>query len=289
MLHLRPQTELLAGLKRLTRDTTAVTWSETEMTNAINDALTAWAGRISVPMVYAPGTAWPDNTLYVILPIYMEARNVELRMRDNDASAWVSMNMARIFTQTTTAHALQIPWVSDMQYEVLFYVENKQLPTTLPTLDAACGATDVTISVSPAVMMVAPAGWLRIDSEFVSYTGIESSATNTAFSGLGRAANYSTGASHLISTSVEFCVAANGVDSFAQLYDGALARLYELALADSSSTEQPFLERMTSFYSGRSEAYWKRFQVGRSPRWLAYAGEVPTLEGLGVVTTARES
>ena len=56
--------------------------------------------------------------------------------------------------------------------------------------------------------------------------------------------------------------------------DGALARLYELALADSSTTEQSFLERMVSFYSGRSESFWRDTYLV-VPRWMAYTTTVP--------------
>jgi len=124
---------------------------------------------------------------------------------------------------------------------------------------------------------------MLIDSEYISYTGIESSATNTVFSGLGRTANFSTGGTHLAGSTVEFCVAAQDLGAFSQLQDAALARLYELSLADSSTTEQPFLERMVSFYSGRSESYWRRHIVSRSPHWGGFTTNVPDTEGFGVV------
>ena len=146
-------------------------------------------------MVYAPGTTWPENTYYVTLPTYMEARNIELQVRPSDDESWVSVPLSRITVQATGTHAIQVPWKNDSLWQLIFYVENGQLPVTAPTLDADITTTSTTLSVSPAVD-VAPAGWILIDSEYISYAGVESSASSTVLSSLGRAANFSTLGTH---------------------------------------------------------------------------------------------
>ena len=286
MLYLKPQTTILADLVARTRDTEYTTWSAIEVYNAVNDGLTQWAGRVSSPMVYIPADNWPDDAYYVVLPSYMDSRMVELQVRRDDDEPWSTYNLATMFSPTTTTRAIQIPWRGEMQYQVLFYVENKAIPTALPTLDAEVGVTDVTLSVSPAVD-IAPAGWIKIDSEYISYTGIENSATNTVLSGLGRTAYGSTGASHLAGATVEWCVHCQNTGTYSQLLDSALARMYELSLADSSTSEQSFLERMVSFYSGRAQDYWRRHQVSRSPRWMPFTTSVPVISG-SVTEDGRE-
>ena len=172
MLYLRSQSVLLDGLKARTRDTSSVSWSDTEMMMGINDALLGWANRISCPMVYAPGTTWPENTYYVTLPTTWSRGTLNCRCGPVTTSP--GFRTPESHYRAGDRHARYSgSWKNDSLWQLIFYVENGQLPVTAPTLDADITTASTTLSVSPAVD-VAPAGWILIDSEYISYAGVES-------------------------------------------------------------------------------------------------------------------
>ena len=273
MLHLRTQNELLQGIESRTRDGSNERWTEAEMLLAINDALTPWQNRVSMPILYSTSATWGDDTNSVDLPSYIDAGSITVQFRVDDSEPWRDALRYEVYPNATGGNTLQLPINSNVEWRIVHWAQNGQLPLSVVTLSDSIVETDTTLSIV-GVNDIAPVGWLKIGAEWLQYNGITYGASSTALSNLVRGIYNTQADVHTAGDTVYFGVAAPQTDLYRQLQDQAMAYLHELSIATAATTDRDQHERMTTFYAQRAEAFWRRYLPQRAPKLKAFISEL---------------
>ena len=211
--------------------------------------LPAWMGddvRPQLQFASAPGSllpqAWRDATSLEVEP---------------SADGGRTLRLHRLPSTNTVMSCLRL----------LYYVTNEALPLPSLTRTLAQGIdTNATTLTIGAVLDVAPAGWVRVDKEWIHYRGVARAATATTLQSLVRAQYATEGASHNAGAVVYWGAGAPNWALFDQLRDQACAFCHELFLNSAAAKERDLHERMVSYYQGRADMFWRRYAPVRAPR-----------------------
>lgn len=276
MLYLRAQNELLANMQRRLRDTGMSRWSETELLEALNRALDAWHGRVSVDGLYVLADGWPNDTFEITMPAWLPD-DVQpqaqwpvdpLLPNENTLSTWKDISTWQVEPAADGSRTLRLNLVPyNGQLRLIFPARNGTLPLSDVTLDGAITNTATSLVVDAALPDVARVGWVRIGVEWMQYAGISVGSATTTLQNLVRGQHDTTAASHSNGDTVLWGVAAPNAGLFLQLVDQACAYAHEYCLTDGSPKERDLHERMLSFYQQRADLYWRRHVPVRAPRW----------------------
>ena len=283
MITLRTQLELQQGLEYLVRDTTNRRWSDPEFYRSLNQALQEWAGRVRFPMLYTITNGWSSTAYEYTLPDYIE-HNIqpqqkrfvnEWQVYPSADDTWVDMHNWHIEPNSSGGRSMRIdylPYAGDGR--ILYWAENGPVPTTIPTLSAGIDSDDtsLTLASKPTIGRV---GYVKIDSEWMSYQGYTEAASTLTLTNLTRGLLGTTAASHTSSTSVYWGVAADDTGLYQQLSDNTLHFLMRFWLFNSSSRETGVYEKQMLFYQDLANRYWRRYAPKRGPRMVL------TLQGTG--------
>lgn len=266
MIFLRTQAEFLADIEARLRDTANAKWTDAEIYRAINDALRQWDGRISCPVVYVSSTNWPATNFGIDLPDWIDDARLRLQQNvDSSYDKWLDLAGWTITPNADGTRRLQLAFVPQEPYRIVYWTANGQLPTTVPTLSSGITATDTSLTVNQA-LDVAPAGWVKIGAEWLSYAGLTVATATTTLTNLTRAQNNTAAATHDAAASVAWGIGTTARNAYAQLLDQTRAYLHELALQNAASTDRPYHESMVSYYQTRADEFWKRWAPVYSPR-----------------------
>lgn len=282
MLHLRTQADILSQVESRSREGANERWTETEIRNAINDALLQWQGRVSVPVLYTGTSTWGEDTFSIDLPSYIDSRSINVQFRADTESPWQRVLRWEIYPNATGGNTLQLPLNADVEWRIIHYMQNGMLPVSTVTLGSGIVSDDTSLSIS-GIADIAPVGFVKIGSEWIQYTGILYGASTTTLSNLLRAQYNTQAAAATSGSTVHFGIAAPQADLFRQLVDQTLAYMHEVALSGVASQDRDIHERLVSFYQSRADMYWRRFVPARSPQILPYIVDLsPTYNTYGV-------
>lgn len=273
MIFLRTQTDILSDIENRLRDTANAKWTEVEIYRALNDALRQWDGRVSCPVIYVASTAWPATNFGVDLPVWLDDSRIRLQQNvDSGYDKWLDLVGWTITPNADGTRRLQMSFVPQESYRILYWTANGQVPVTVPALSSGITATDTSLTVNQA-LDVAPAGWVKIGAEWISYAGLTVATATTTLTNLTRAQNNTEAATHDAAASVTWGIGTTARNTYAQLLDQTRAYLHELALQNAASTDRPYHESMVSYYQTRADDFWKRWAPDYSPRLnLTWAG-----------------
>jgi hypothetical protein len=274
MLYLRNQFDLLNSIESQMRDTSNYRWSETEIYNALNNALRNWHGRVSVPAVYQPDANWPDAVHVLDVPAGIDPASAIVQIRympvenADEVQTWYEPSGWRVEPAEAFGGQLRVNFQATSEYRLLYWITNGPVPVTVPTLGATLSdsASSLTLTTTAEVP---ENGFFEIDNEWFHYRGIERGATTLTLQNLRRGLLASVAAAHAEDTPVYWCVAVERQDLYNQLLDQARAMLHELTLIAAAPQSRDVHERMVSYYQARADAYWRRFQPSRPTRWKA--------------------
>jgi len=150
---------------------------------------------------------------------------------------------------------------------IIWYAQNGRLPTTTPTLNASITSSSTSL-VLASVVDVAPAGYIKIDNEWLAYADTTIGSTTTTLLNLQRGLYETTAASHTGATAVYWGVMAQRQDLYDQLQDQATAKLHALFLTNASPQETEQHVFQTRYYQQLADEYWARFTPARSPKLI---------------------
>jgi hypothetical protein len=281
-LYLRDQATILADVKGRMRDPATARWTELEMYRAINDALETWHGKVSVPNIHTITDGWVSSTNEYTLPAYINASTIIPQFKrtvpyswwgqiaiDSESQQWQDIAGWTIEPDGDGGQVLRfdIPPYST-EGRVLWYGVNGPVPTTVPTTSGSTSAAATTMLIGSAVDCL-DHGFVKVNSEWMQYSGVTRTTSTTTLSGLVRA--YPGGiaaAIHATASSVSWGVAMPRLELYRTLLDQVLMFLHELYLADAAPRETQVHQQMVSFYAARVEKFWRYWIPQRRPRMV---------------------
>lgn len=270
----RAQNDILADTQAERRDTGADRWSATEIYRGLNRALDEWDGRVSMPMLYTIPGGWSAATDSYALPAYIHG-TVQPQVRYAPVSdfstetTWVNLRMYSLEPDGLGGTVLRVrvsgsgPQLTS-DGRVIWYAKNSRVPLAPPALSAELSATATTLTVNAAVE-VGDTGYLKVDSEWMSYAGVTRGASTTTLLNLQRALNGSTAAIHSAGATVYWAVCAPSQRLFGVLLDQVFVHLHGLFLTDGSNKTTEHHERQMLYFENRVKEAWRRHVPAHSP------------------------
>ncbi len=267
MIHLATRTAMVDQLRAMLRDSGAERWTDTEIHLAINQAMAHWVGRVSAPLLYS--TTFVDGRFEYALPDYIRGV-VHPQWNDTDG-VWHDYLSYTVQTDGAGNFVLRFFENPGSRTGRLFhYFANGQFPTSATTLTTTIDADDTAAAASATD---APEqGFVRIGDEWMQFAGVTRGATVT-LNNLVRGVYGTTAASHSSGAAVEWGIAMPSPDLIEVLGYQVAGYLHRLFLSDGSAQERAQHERMTAYYDGQIQMFWRKW-IPRKPR--IRLGEPPT-------------
>lgn len=270
--HLRAQNTILDELEARLRDTSNARWTDAELYRAINDALLRWSGRVSIPYLYTLSGGWVSGTYEYSVPDYLGTRIQPQRRvlspyidttTNTTQYVWADVRGWDLDPDGSGGQNLRTQWnegtpgtTSDAR--ILWWGENGPVPVTIPTVQTEIDSDDTSLVLS-AVVDVGQSGYVKVDAEWIQWSGYSDDGSNTTLTNLVRAVNGTTAATHTASTSVYVGVAMPELRLLEQLYHQAMANAYAYGLTDINETERDRYERNMGYYQQLAEEFWMRW------------------------------
>lgn len=278
---LQSQTELLVYYKQEMRDDQAARWTAKEYYNAINRALQAQASRGAwVPYIYSLTDGFATGTYEYALPWYVRApMDVQQRITvflneyglpvyfsNDQPSTWVDAPAWELESDGAGGQRLRLG-VNPLPVaaRVIWWGENSRLPQSVPTLSATITDTDTSLTIA-SKPTIGPAGFVKVEDEWISYNGYTVASSTTTLTNLIRGWNGTSAASHTSGVSVAWGVAEMREDLFFQLSSQVYANLHNLFLTNASPQETQNHIFQVRFYQQMADEYWSRFTPIRHPK-----------------------
>ncbi len=279
--YLQSQSDLLALYKQEMRDSQATRWQTKEYYNAINRALQAQAMRGAwVPYIYTISGGFLVGTYEYTIPWYIrEPLDVQQKItvvqnedgypiyvNSSTVQTWVDVPAYEIEPDGSGGQKLRLgvnPWPNEAR--IIWWAENSRLPQAVPTLNAdiTSSTTSLVISSKPSI---GPAGYVKVDDEWIGYADYDVSTTTTTLNNLMRGLNGTAAASHTAGASVAWGVAAMREDLYFQLANQVYANLHNLFLTNSAPQETQNHIFQVRFYQQMADEYWNRFTPTRTAK-----------------------
>jgi hypothetical protein len=261
-LTLVTQTELLGGLRTQMRDTGATKrWSDAEIYGAINEALTHWHNRVTTLHVYQ--TTISGGHDIVPLPAYV-GKVKYLQNLNTGGERWAELTMWDIHPDATGLRSIHIYGAYAGTLHVVHERANGPVPSSIATTSGSMTATSDTVAVTTNAD-VEPCGWIKVDGEWMAYSGVNRAASSVTLLNLARGQYETTAATHNNGVTVHWGVAAPDRVLYVQLYDQVRALLHAMYLTDAADTEKAHHERYMNYFQGRADQFWLR-HAARGPR-----------------------
>jgi hypothetical protein len=280
-LYFRDQAIILQDIMNRARNTGNARWSDTEIYRAINDAISTWHGRVSIPQIYTFPNGFTSGENEYALPNYIDYKTIVPQMKRtvpfqwwgavavDDSLTWTDVPGWMVEPNGEGGYLLRfdIPPFST-EGRLLWWSTNQPLPTTIPTISADVSTTDIVINIGYAVDC-ADYGYVKIDREWIWYTGATISDSSTVLSVGARGLNNGgSGSSHTSGADVCWGVAMPRLDLYRVLVDQCIIFLNELYLMDAASRETQIHQQMISFYQGRLDKFWRAWVPQRKARMV---------------------
>lgn len=290
-LLLRSQSEILADVQALLRDGGSARWTAAEVYGGINRALGDWAGRVSVPALYAPASLkWSTTQYEYDLPSYIDEDAIQPQYQapmyepgtvlPTNATTWVDLYGWSVEPTAAGGRKLRFAQMpTNTAGRIIYWVTPTKVPTTVPTLSSSLAA-GATSAVMGSVVDCDNVGWVKIDSECIGYSGVTRTATQTTLLNLVRGQSDTTDVLHNSAANVAFCVGYPRADLLNQLYDRTMARLHTMFMGNAAPQERDVHGQMIRLFNQRADEFWRKWQPRRAPRMVIGYRAIPRGEVL---------
>jgi len=275
---LKTQTELLQDMRRRMRDPDGARWPDYEVYTGINDALLTWHNRVTIPHLYTISGGWVAGTIEYTLPGYIHGHIDPQQRRYSspwpnvsgigiEATTWVDVQAFTLEPDGSGGQKLRLEFApSTDDGRIIWWSHNGPVPLTAPALNAQIDSDDTSLVLSTAVTDIDQAGYIKIDSEWLHYSGVSYGASTTTLSNLLRGVNSTTATTHTSSTSVSWGVGCHRSDLFGQLYNATRSFLHALFLTDAADSERTHHERQAMYYADMARGFWRIYVPNRKPK-----------------------
>lgn len=269
-LTLKTQAEILAEIEALVVDTSNNLWTDANIYAALNNAIQGWGNRVFLPRLYSLTGGLAGGTYEYTLPSYirtpLEVQAAITRLTDDQENElyWITLTGWTLEPAADGTHKLRIYLSYDTEdsttdCRILWWAENGPVPTTVPTLSGTLAADGTSLTTSAAVASTIPdVGWVKIDGEWMSYSGVSRGASSTTLSNLVRGLYGTTAASHSSTPSIYWGVAVDDTRLWEQLSDAIVARLHYQQIHRGTQDDRSNHERIMGYAQDRADAFWRR-------------------------------
>lgn len=270
---LRSQADLLVAIKQRDRDTSSARWTATESYNAINDAVQRWGQRVTIPLLYSLPNGYTAGTFAYSLPWYIRPPFMVQQRRvmgaaysgtpiivdDITVTTWVDIPAWTLEPDGLGGQSIRID-INPLSLDgrIMWYGQNGLVPTTLPVLSAPIGAADTSLTVA-AIPQIGPAGYVKIDAEWMAYSGTTVTATTTTLLNLIRGLNGTTATIHIIASPVAWGIAVLRDELYQQLFNQVYANLHNLYLTNAAPAETQNHIFQVRWYQQLADEFWKSY------------------------------
>jgi hypothetical protein len=247
------------------------------MYGAINDALLTWHGRVRVPHIHTIQDGWKAGQYEYILPDYIPSENLQPQMKASiaydvytsyrlSAETWVDIPGWRIEPNADNQRVLRFdvtPYSSEGR--LVWWGHNGPVPIGVPTLSATIDGAATSLTILGGAD-IPDYGWVKIDSEWMQYAGVDYGAPVTLFGMVRGFPNGTNGVGHVLTTPVKWGVAMPKMELYRVLIDQAIVHLHELFLGNAAPKENQLHQEMIGYYSARVDKFWRSWVVNRPVR-----------------------
>lgn len=280
---LRTGVELRDWMESKMRDTSNARWSADEYLESLNEVVFSWAERVKAAALYTFSDGFSYSVYEYTLPTYIRPPIiVEMRqdvwgiaVQDSEGDdthyTWVRPPGVMIEPDGSGGQKIRLqgyPLTADAR--VIYYAANGPVPVTAPALSAEIDSDDTSLTVSSAVV-VGDTGWVKIDAEWIQYSGVTRASASTTLLNLVRAVGGTTASTHAISQTVYWGVAVDTVSLLDQLRNQWEAELHRYYLTDGSDTEKRIHQQQITYLDQKVQQFWM----------TGYVTQVPVIINLG--------
>jgi hypothetical protein len=233
-----------------------------------------------VPYIYTITNGFTAGTYEYTLPWYIRqpmdvqqkitvlfnTAGLPVQFTDSTSLTWADVPAWELEPDGSGGQKLRLginAWANEAR--VIWWAENSRLPQSVPTLSAGIGTTDTSLTIA-SKPTIGPAGFVKVDDEWIGYAGYTVSTSTTTLTNLDRGLNGTAAASHSLGASVPWGVAAMREDLFYQLANQVYANLHNLFLTNSAPQETQNHIFQVRFYQQMADEYWARFVPTRHPK-----------------------
>jgi hypothetical protein len=286
--YLRTQTELLTEAKVKTKLASTNRWSDVEYYTALNEILMSWADKVQLPRVYTITAGFLasefeyDLPSYIRPPIYPELlRRLPYReyMVESSTSRWQEVTGFDVSPNSTGGLTLRIyapPRTGEAQ--IVWYAPNSRVPTNLPVTSGSTAADATTVLISTAID-IDDTGYVKIDAEYMSYSGVTRGASTTTLLNVVRDLHGSAAAVHNTGATVTWCVAFDDVRLMQQLFNQWRSYMPAYMLQDGGVHETERYEKQMSFYEQQAANFWATYKPHRRTSGMSLSSKALVLRG----------
>lgn len=269
--YLRTQTELLADIEALVRDTSNARWSEAEIYLAINMALLTWADKVKLPYLYTISGGYTAETYeydlpaYIRPPIYPEVYRLEPYYEEWPITAgrhWQELPGWELVPNDSGTLTLRVYHPRTLEGQLWFYAPNSRVPLTPPTTSGSTSSTATTMTLDSAVD-VDDVGIVKCEAEYMAVAVTGRAAATTTLTILQHGLYGSTAATHNSGSTVTWCVGADTLSLYQLLYNQARSILAQMPLFGGSTKERAEYEKLMGYYQQLADEYWQRYAPAR--------------------------
>jgi hypothetical protein len=287
-IYLRAQNEAHVQIEQRQRDGQNARWTDEELYNAINDCIGLWSQSVRVPFLYTITNGFVSGTYEYSLPAYVrqpldvqQLRRSEeyynLGAVDTTTTTWVDAPAYRLEPDGSGGQKLRLEYVPiTTDARVIFWAPNGLVPTTIPTLNTTLTSSDTSVIID-ATPEIGDVGYVKIESEWMSYVGIARGTSTTTLQNVTRGLNYTTAAAHTSGVSVYWGIATHRLDVYQHMQIDVMASANELFLSRAAPEEREHHVFMVRYYKQMSSEFWRKFTPSRASKMILARGAIGPL------------
>jgi hypothetical protein len=280
--YLYTQTELLTSIRTLLMEPTPDRWTDSNIYAAMSMALQSWQGRVRTPYIYTVTGGWVAGTYDYTLPSYIDSKTIQPQQRRtlydwadiglNDET-WADIQAYDIEPSSSGAMTLRLAYShhsglvdqATTEGRIIHWAAPGPVPTATPTLSAGIDSDDtsLTIASKPSVGRV---GYVKVDTEWLQYSGYTEGASTITLTNLSRGLNGSTAASHSLGATVIWGLGVESMALLNLLYDNTRMYLMQMYLSNPSSRETGQYEKQLVLFQNNVEKFWRGWVSSRPMR-----------------------
>lgn len=270
--YLRSQSDLLTEMKVLVRHSSGTRWSDAEYYTALNGVLYTWADRVKMPHIYTISGGWTASDYDYTLPNYVRPPIFPQLLRripyweyeiESTTSTWQDIAGWELEPDGEGGQVLRLyaaPRTTDAR--VLFYAPNSRVPTTIPTTSGEIASSATSVVIGSAIE-VDDVGFVKINSEWMSYAGVTRAASTTTLTNLVRGLHGTTAATQATSSGVAWGVGMDTLALQSLLFNQWRAYVHEYFIQDGGTHELDRHEKALGYYGQLAMNFWPQYQPER--------------------------
>lgn len=272
-LYLKTRSEIINDCESRLSDTDNKLATAVEYGNAVNEGVRMWAGRVAIPRIHALSSGFAVGTSEYVLPnhikppIVIQIRSTAYNLiagppvEADNSYTWHELAGYTIEPVADGTFLLRLPLTPYTEEgRIIYWQENGFMPAGTPTLDANIDADDNEIAVDglAAATELSDSGFLKVDSEWIAYSGITRGASGFTLHNCLRGFWSTVATTHVETTEFEWGIAVDDTRLWVQLMDYVAGYVHGLRVHKNTSEDVTRHEKLMSFYETRAQNFWRQ-------------------------------